>query len=810
MTLTEFLLSKKFPMACSLPLDGAYHRFDRNGPLTGYFRGRELTFQDQKVSAIVCGDFKGGEFYQYTTPLTSPTLETQSKLQSVFATMREEEAADRAAMQERVALECQAFFSDCIPQGDSPYLTRKGFKRGLYGARLDPDYPTTLIIPARDVHGKLWTYQRILAEKMSSGLDKVMCRGGRAQGSFFVFGTLKNQEKIYVCEGFATGLSIHHALSLPVACAFSAGNLSHVSRALRAVYPSATLVLCADNDAFTFREDKVTPWNPGLEKAQAACSAVSGLLALPHFRNLDSKPTDFNDLHILEGLEVVKQQLLNPQVQAVGAGGGAPSEGALPDPLTSEPPPEKPKKKRFSEKLLADWMMAAYPGTLVRQDKSIFHYDGRKWNELDSHGIDQLKNQINSMCGDALTSKDVNSAFNSFFRYIPTVPQGVNLFQPRRDLANFQNGALHLEFRHKTPAELQMEPGAGTHWFSLRFTPHRPEDFCTTVIPLDYRPESELKDNEELLTMYRSVWPDADQGGKIALYEELLGACLVPTFPTVAFFVGAPKTGKSSLIMLLGKLVGLENASHVDPTLWGKNFGMESMVNKLVNFDTDISTTRRLPDDLTKKVIDGVFNIERKYKANIQARLPALHAFGANEMPRTGEGGSNVYGRRAVIIRTDTVQPGQGGGGSFSDWVWGRGPDGVLKAALRGLTRLLSRGGIYSTPDSSHQEMAEWGRDNDQVALFLEAVEHGEVRVGGSGNPGEQRSLIVSKYASISISGLYELFCGFITCHEGHGKGWGRVIDRTQFSKRLYRDLRFVPQRNNRERRVMGLGSGAE
>jgi hypothetical protein len=39
--------------------------------------------------------------------------------------------------------------------------------------------------------------------------------------------------------------------------------------------------------------------------------AVKGLLAVPKFKEFSTKPTDFNDLHVLEGLEAVKQQVMS-------------------------------------------------------------------------------------------------------------------------------------------------------------------------------------------------------------------------------------------------------------------------------------------------------------------------------------------------------------------------------------------------------------------------------------------------------------------------------------------------------------------
>lgn len=775
MTLHEFLISKGYPQATGLPLDGEYHRFDHAGALSGWYKGR---LANGERAVVAFGDFKTSEKFDYIEGEALLSPEGAEVLRAELAQSALLEAQERAKRQEEAALQCTRAWDEGITRGTTAYLVRKGLKK-LYGARICPEYTDTLLIPGRDTCGKLWTIQRILPEKTQSGLDKLMKKGGRIEGCFFLIGSPNPEGDLAVCEGFATGASIHEATGMPTVCAFHAGNLLAVSTALRDRYPHARLRICGDDDRFTQRNGK--PYNPGREKAEAAALACLGVAVFPRFRDAHSRGSDFNDLHQAEGLEVVKDCILNPPV-----------------PQGGKPPG---KKKKFSEKLVAEWMLEWTGGKLVRQDKNLFLYDGVKWDELDSQGIDSLKNKINSLCGETLTSKDVSSAFNTFFRYIPAVPEAVNLFEPSRDKVNFKNGTLHIHFRPKEPSELKAQPGRGTHHFEFRFGGHLATDFCTTVIPLDYAPHGELPSNEEYEQMLRNVWPDSDFTAKKDFYEEVLGSCLAPMFPKITFAIGQPGTGKSTLIMLAAKLVGAGNSAGSDITSWGDSFGLEAMVNKLVNFDTDISTTRRISDDLAKKVIDGRVSIRRKNKTNVEARLPAVHIFGANEMPKSAEGMSGAYERRAIILRTDTVQPGKGGGGEFSDWIWAQGSQGVLKAALRGLERLLARGGIYSTPESSREEMRSWGKDNDQVAQFIEAIELGEVRVGQEGE-----TLLIREDASITVDAIYTLFCATVTKIDAGGHNRSRILDRVQFVKRLYRDRRFAPCRINVVRRVSGVG----
>jgi putative DNA primase/helicase len=172
-----------------------------------------------------------------------------------------------------------------------PYLTAKGVKP--YGVRSDAG--GNLVIPLYDAKGAIQSIQTI----QNNG-QKRFLTDGRKRGCYFPIGG-KPDGVLCVCEGYATGASIHEAMGYPVAIAFDAGNLLPVAEALRGKYPGVTLILCAD-------DDHNTEGNPGMTKARAAAQAVSGKLAIPVFG--DNRPdgaTDFNDLHKAQGTEAVKR-----------------------------------------------------------------------------------------------------------------------------------------------------------------------------------------------------------------------------------------------------------------------------------------------------------------------------------------------------------------------------------------------------------------------------------------------------------------------------------------------------------------------
>jgi putative DNA primase/helicase len=144
------------------------------------------------------------------------------------------------------------------PDGAATYPARKGVQ--AFALRFEAD--GTALVPLRDGHtatSKLWNLQTLAPHKPSEGSDKLFLRG-RVAGLWHTLGTISEEKALIagiesaqaaiflIAEGYATAASVHEATGLPVACAFNAGNLLAVAKALRALHPSARLVIAGDDD----------------------------------------------------------------------------------------------------------------------------------------------------------------------------------------------------------------------------------------------------------------------------------------------------------------------------------------------------------------------------------------------------------------------------------------------------------------------------------------------------------------------------------------------------------------------------------
>ncbi len=259
--------------------------------------------------------------------------------QALAARIKADRAAAEAELKqqhERAAARAGSAWMKCPREGGvNAYLQRKGLPPGrLYGARLSPS--GNLVIPMGDERGKVWGLQVIYSDpavKARKGRDKDYWPVGLAkQGHWAMIGAASRGGVLLLCEGFATGASLHEATQYPVAVAFDAGNLLPVAQRLVKAYPGVRLLVCADDDWVqkcpecgfytpvtepTCRHCQATHGrsNPGATAAASAAMAVGGAWLAPEFptqRPGDRKgDTDFNDLACAAdgGLALVARQV---------------------------------------------------------------------------------------------------------------------------------------------------------------------------------------------------------------------------------------------------------------------------------------------------------------------------------------------------------------------------------------------------------------------------------------------------------------------------------------------------------------------
>jgi putative DNA primase/helicase len=213
--------------------------------------------------------------------------------------------AERARTAALAARRAKQVWEKLAPTGECQYLESKGVK--AYGLKFSDS--GCAYLPLLDAQGGIHGLQILLPKGHKrieqTGRNKDFWPAGLVKkGHWFQIGSVR--DIVLIAEGYATAASIHEATGLPVAVAFDAGNLLPVAEAIKKRHRSAKVLICADDD---FKSEG----NPGMSAASAAALAAHGEIVSPVFtidREVGKKGlTDFNDLHLGEGLHTVRAQI---------------------------------------------------------------------------------------------------------------------------------------------------------------------------------------------------------------------------------------------------------------------------------------------------------------------------------------------------------------------------------------------------------------------------------------------------------------------------------------------------------------------
>ncbi|WP_434779032.1 LPD7 domain-containing protein [Neisseria sp. Ec49-e6-T10] len=249
--------------------------------------------------------------YQPTKPTVAPSAEEIAKRQAEAEQKRLQAIEAQKQAQEVTKQKAQYIWQKAVSaQLAHPYLQAKsitdpecikGIKQNLYKDNQN------LIIP-------MYQNKEIVSlQFINQDGSKRYMGDGQKEGSYSLIGDAKKMvDGFYMAEGFATAASIYEATGQPVLVAFDAGNLVRVAENLKPHYPNTEIILAADND----------PDNKGLTKATEAAQILgdNARVICPQFTEEQiqhyqqqygegKSPSDFNDLHALEGLDQLKNVL---------------------------------------------------------------------------------------------------------------------------------------------------------------------------------------------------------------------------------------------------------------------------------------------------------------------------------------------------------------------------------------------------------------------------------------------------------------------------------------------------------------------
>ncbi|RKT99015.1 virulence protein E [Burkholderia sp. Nafp2/4-1b] len=348
--------------------DGRHHRY---GPRKKYwYQLREVISKGAVIGyggtfGHFSGDDPGTERFEWSgAPLSDEVLAETRRRQEAA----DREQAERDARQAKLAANrARDQWNRAAEHGKSTYLERK--RISAEGVRFDAD--GTIFVPMfqYDDVGEL---HLVGLQKITPDGAKRFNKGMEKKGASCLLGAVSADDQVVlVAEGYATARSIRMALdhAFAVDVCFDAGGILPAVRRLRATYPDVHVLICADDDwkieqrmrewladEFAFRgelelgadpvrieakntwymvaasrrrDDNGVPYvevsygndvmpqrrkrfeNTGLKRAYEAAAQVDDVsVVYPVFASRgERKLTDFNDLHVEDGLEAVSTQM---------------------------------------------------------------------------------------------------------------------------------------------------------------------------------------------------------------------------------------------------------------------------------------------------------------------------------------------------------------------------------------------------------------------------------------------------------------------------------------------------------------------
>lgn len=702
--------------------DGKRHRFSSNGNRNDD-SGWYILYGDERPAGAF-GCWRSGINSRWkSSDRREFSAEERAAWKQRMAEVEQQRAEEERQARERAATKAAEIWRNAQVDGTHPYLDRKNVP--ALGVRI---YAGRVAVPMRHGPGALVGLQLI-----DEAGGKKFLSGTPLDGAYHVLGKPTPAGPVVIVEGWATGASVHLATGWCVVVAFNAGNLPRVARKIRQALPDADIIIGADDDAWTARKDG-TPWNPGVEAAEAAAREIGARVAVPAWPgDRPHKHTDFNDLHVDEGLDAVRECFVSPYHPPSGDGtdkpasvvGGPDQSGSARDvpewgfsrddaPMIFSGTPLE-TARLFQQHLPEDGKIIFWRGEFYTWDRC--RYVVREKVYLHKLLYDFMSRCV-TLKTDPKTGDSEVVGFNPRRSHIEDVMHALAAVCSKEfheapcwidrrpgdpepgEIMVFQNGFLHIPTR------------------TLMSATHRL--FVVNALDFDYTPDAPAP--TEWLRFLEGVWGDDPES--IAALGEMFGYLLTDDTSQQKMFlmVGPPRSGKGTILRVLESLVGHDN--RVSPSLQslGGNFGLQPLIGKRLAMISDARLSGRadqapIVENLLRITGEDTLSVDRKFLGPWSGKLSVRFVMASNEVPSFTDA-SSALPNRFIMFKMTRSYLGHEDHGLTARLM--RELPGILLWALDGLDRLRERG--YLMAPSSGQELHDEMREQaSPVSAFVGA-----------------------------------------------------------------------------------------
>lgn len=489
------------------------------------------------------------------------------------------------------------------------YLTGKGFPdyacsvlTGAHKAGGVPYRAGDVVVPLYDDTGALVNVQLISADGQKRTL-----KGGQVKGTCHTFNGQKQAGKrLWIAEGYATALTVHHLTGETVMVALSSVNLLSLASLVRQKHPACQIVFAADRDLN----------GDGQGKAAAAAKTCEGTVVLPPVFG------DWNDAFIQHGEDTTRQAMydaLRPPVQS-------PFDTMSEAEFTAMRASEKAARvhEHYGEALAVDT-----GGQLLSR------YENGIWKIIPPLDFARDVAGLFQRLRAPFSSAAINAVVDTLKLIIPQQSA------PSRRLIGFRNGVL--------------DTGTGL------FSPHHKSHWLRTLCDVDFTAPVA---GETLETHAPNFWHWLDRaaGGRPEKRDVILAALfmvLANRYDWQLFLevTGPGGSGKSIMTEIATMLAGADNATSAD---------IDTLEDPRKRASLTGFSLIRLPDQekwsgdgAGLKAITGgdAVSVDPKYQNPYSTHIPAVILAVNNNPMRFTDRSGGVSRRRVIIHFPEQIAP---------------------------------------------------------------------------------------------------------------------------------------------------------
>ncbi|EJC3595753.1 toprim domain-containing protein [Salmonella enterica] len=523
----------------------------------------------------------------------------------VIAVAEAETVADRKAASGLAA----KLMEKTRPATSNAYLTRKGF-HALECLTLTAIHKTggvmfragDVVVPLYDDTGALVNLQLINAD----GLKRTL-KGGQVKGACHVIeGKKQAGKRLWIAEGYATALTVHHLTSETVMVALSSVNLLSLASLARQKSPACQIVLAADRDLNC----------DGQSKAAVAADACEGVVALPPVFG------DWNDAFIQYGEEATRKAIYD----AIRPPAQSPFDTMSEAEFTAMSASDKALRvhEHYGEALAVD-----------ANGQLLSRYENGIWKNIPAATFSRNVADLFQRLRAPFSSGKIASVVETLKLIIPQQNT------PARRLIGFRNGVLDTQ--------------------SGLFSPHSKSHWLRTLCDVDFTPPVE---GETLETHAPNFWRWLDRAaGKNPQKRDVILAALFMVLANrydwqlFLEVTGPGGSGKSILAEIATLLAGEDNATSADIDTLEDPRKRASLIG---------FSLIRLPDQekwsgdgAGLKAITGgdAVSVDPKYQNPYSTHIPAVILAVNNNPMRFTDRSGGVSRRRVIIHFPEQIAP---------------------------------------------------------------------------------------------------------------------------------------------------------